>query len=472
MKEIIDLTPKQIVAELDHYIIGQEKAKKAVAIAMRNRSRRMKLSEDVRNEIAPKNILMIGPTGCGKTEIARRLAKLSNAPFLKVEATKYTEVGYVGRDVESIIRDLMNVGFAMVKSEMQEDVKERAEKSTEEDLLDLLLPGSRNKKPSVIPSLRLENKAETNEHETFENNNKNDSTEPTREKFRKLLREGLLDERTVEVEVENEGPNLEFVLSSGNMDDFAEATMSKMQDLFSGRKNNGRRRVTVARAKEILMSKNLNRFIDKDAVARTAKERVEQLGIVFIDEIDKVAGNSGRGSSGPDISREGVQRDILPIVEGSQVSTKYGIVDTSHILFIAAGAFNISKPSDLIPEFQGRFPLRVELESLTAEDFRRILVEPKNSLTVQYKALMETENVTIDFTDDAIKCISELAQSVNSSLENIGARRLHTLMELVVEDISYNSDELTGQTVTIDAKYVDERLKEIVHDQDLSQYIL
>lgn len=467
-KEMLDLTPKQIVAELDHYIIGQQKAKRSVAIAMRNRSRRMKLREEVRNEIAPKNILMIGPTGCGKTEIARRLAKLSGAPFLKVEATKYTEVGYVGRDVESIIRDLMNVGFAMVKDEMQETVKDKAEHATEEELLDLLLPGSRKNKPSLIPSLRIENK---NASEEIHTDNEKTSTEETREKLRVLLREGKLDERTVEVEIENEAPNLEFVLSTGNMDDFAEATMSKMQDLFGGGRNK-RQRVTIARAREILLAKNLNRFVDKDAVAKNAKERVEQLGIVFLDEIDKVAGKSGRGDGGPDISREGVQRDILPIVEGSQVSTKYGIVDTTHILFIAAGAFNVSKPSDLIPEFQGRFPLRVELDSLSAEDFKRILVEPKNSLTMQYRELMKTEGVTIEFTDDAIKRISLLAQEVNASLENIGARRLHTMMELVVEDISFNADELSGQTVKIDAAYVDEKLKEIVHDQDLSQYIL
>lgn len=467
-KEMLDLTPKQIVAELDHYIIGQQKAKRSVAVAMRNRSRRMKLREEVRNEIAPKNILMIGPTGCGKTEIARRLAKLSGAPFLKVEATKYTEVGYVGRDVESIIRDLMNVGFAMVKDEMQETVKDKAEHATEEELLDLLLPGSRKNKPSLIPSLRIENKNASEERST---DNEKTSTEETREKLRVLLREGKLDERTVEVEIENEAPNLEFVLSTGNMDDFAEATMSKMQDLFGGGRNK-RQRVTIARAREILLAKNLNRFVDKDAVAKNAKERVEQLGIVFLDEIDKVAGKSGRGDGGPDISREGVQRDILPIVEGSQVSTKYGIVDTTHILFIAAGAFNVSKPSDLIPEFQGRFPLRVELDSLSAEDFKRILVEPKNSLTMQYRELMKTEGVTIEFTDDAIKRISLLAQEVNASLENIGARRLHTMMELVVEDISFNADELSGQTVKIDAAYVDEKLKEIVHDQDLSQYIL
>lgn len=467
-KEMLDLTPKQIVAELDHYIIGQQKAKRSVAVAMRNRSRRMKLREEVRNEIAPKNILMIGPTGCGKTEIARRLAKLSGAPFLKVEATKYTEVGYVGRDVESIIRDLMNVGFAMVKDEMQETVKDKAEHATEEELLDLLLPGSRKNKPSLIPSLRIENK---NASEEIHTDNEKTSTEETREKLRVLLREGKLDERTVEVEIENEAPNLEFVLGTGNMDDFAEATMSKMQDLFGGGRNK-RQRVTIVRAREILLAKNLNRFVDKDAVAKNAKERVEQLGIVFLDEIDKVAGKSGRGDGGPDISREGVQRDILPIVEGSQVSTKYGIVDTTHILFIAAGAFNVSKPSDLIPEFQGRFPLRVELDSLSAEDFKRILVEPKNSLTMQYRELMKTEGVTIEFTDDAIKRISLLAQEVNASLENIGARRLHTMMELVVEDISFNADELSGQTVKIDAAYVDEKLKEIVHDQDLSQYIL
>ncbi|MEL3907502.1 MAG: ATP-dependent protease ATPase subunit HslU [Treponemataceae bacterium] len=464
-KKMVDLTPKEIVEELDHYIIGQEKAKKFVAIAMRNRTRRMKLQEDVRNEIAPKNILMIGPTGCGKTEIARRLAKLSNAPFIKVEATKYTEVGYVGRDVESIIRDLMNVGFAMVKDEMQADIKDKAEKATEEDILDLLLP--RSKKVSegfLIPSMRIK-QDESNESQSAESNN------DTREKLRAMLREGKLDERMVEVEATTEAPNFEFILSSGNMGDIAEATMGRMNDILSGSRNK-KRRVSVKQAKEILLAKNLDRFVDRDAVASLAKERVEQLGIVFIDEIDKVAGESGRGGSGPDISREGVQRDILPIVEGSQVSTKYGVIDTTHILFIAAGAFNISKPSDLIPEFQGRFPLRVELESLSAEDFKRILIEPKNSLTMQYKALMSTENLKLEFSDSAIERISELAQEVNSSVENIGARRLHTLMELVVEDISFNADSLANQTITVDAEYVDERLKEIVRNQDLSKYIL
>lgn len=464
-KKMVDLTPKEIVEELDHYIIGQEKAKKFVAIAMRNRTRRMKLQEDVRNEIAPKNILMIGPTGCGKTEIARRLAKLSNAPFIKVEATKYTEVGYVGRDVESIIRDLMNVGFAMVKDEMQADIKDKAEKATEEDILDLLLP--RSKKVSegfLIPSMRIK-QDESNESQSAESNN------DTREKLRAMLREGKLDERMVEVEATTEAPNFEFILSSGNMGDIAEATMGRMNDILSGSRNK-KRRVSVKQAKEVLLAKNLDRFVDRDAVASLAKERVEQLGIVFIDEIDKVAGESGRGGSGPDISREGVQRDILPIVEGSQVSTKYGVIDTTHILFIAAGAFNISKPSDLIPEFQGRFPLRVELESLSAEDFKRILIEPKNSLTMQYKALMSTENLKLEFADSAIERISELAQEVNSSVENIGARRLHTLMELVVEDISFNADSLANQTITVDAEYVDERLKEIVRNQDLSKYIL
>lgn len=464
MKQVIDLTPKQIVAELDHYIIGQEKAKKFVAIAMRNRSRRMKLSEEVRNEIAPKNILMIGPTGCGKTEIARRLAKLANAPFLKVEATKYTEVGYVGRDVETIIRDLMNVGINMVKAEMQEDIRKKAEAATEEDILDLLLPGQKRKSGIMMPTLQIENKTENGETEP--------PAQDTREKLRAMLRDGLLDNRTVEVEVSNDSPSFEFIMGSNNMEDIAEATMTRMQELFNGGGRDKKKRITVANAREMLLSKNLDKLIDKDAVVTEAKTRVEQMGIVFIDEIDKVAGKTGRGENGPDISREGVQRDILPIVEGSQVSTKYGMIDTTHILFIAAGAFNISKPSDLIPEFQGRFPLRVELESLTAEDFRRILVEPKNSLVMQYKALMGTENVQLEFTDGAIEQIAELAQEVNSNVENIGARRLHTMMELVVEDISFSADEMAGQVITIDEEYVTGRLKEIVHDQDLSQYIL
>lgn len=468
-KELMDLTPKQIVAELDNYIIGQEKAKKAVAIAMRNRSRRMKLEHDVRNEIAPKNILMIGPTGCGKTEIARRLAKLANAPFLKVEATKYTEVGYVGRDVESIIRDLMNVAFALVKSEMQEDIKLKAETATEEDLLDLLLPTRKKQGATVLPTLQITS-SDTQANE--QNVGEETSEESTREKLRALLRDGKLDERMVELSVANEGPSMEFVFGMNNMEEFAEATMSKFQDLFSSGPKNKKRKVTVKNAREILYAKNIDRFIDRDAVAAEAKERVEQLGIVFIDEIDKVAGKSGRGDGGPDISREGVQRDILPIVEGSQVSTKYGVIDTTHILFIAAGAFSISKPSDLIPEFQGRFPLRVELDSLTAEDFKRILVEPKNSLTMQYKELMSTENVNLEFTDEGILRIAELAQETNSTIENIGARRLHTLMELVVEDVSFRADEMTGETVKIDKSYVEERLKQIVQNQDLSKYML
>ncbi|PIE98116.1 MAG: HslU--HslV peptidase ATPase subunit [Treponema sp.] len=461
-----DLTPKQIVSELDKYIIGQNKAKRAVAIAMRNRVRRMKLPDEVREEISPKNILMIGPTGVGKTEIARRLAKLSKAPFLKVEATKYTEVGYVGRDVESMIRDLMKVGFSMVRAEMQESIKEKAEKNAEEAILDLLLPGSSKKdapsgRPVSIPSIAVKT-------EKKENNEAEDNS--TREKFRKMLREGKLEDRTVEINTAPSMPTFELFVGGNNIEDFAEATMNQFQDMLNGSKRSKRRSVSIKDAREIIMAEQLDRLVDRDKIVEEARHRVEQTGIIFIDEIDKVAAKADRG--GADVSREGVQRDILPIVEGSQVSTKFGIIDTKHILFIAAGAFNISKPSDLIPEFQGRFPLRVELESLHAEDFKRILVEPKNSLTTQYKELLKTEKVEINFNDSAIDRIGHLAAEVNSSMENIGARRLHTLMEMLTEEISFNADEFSGQTIEIDVNYVDERLKDIVKDQDLSRYIL
>ena len=480
-----ELTPPHIVAELDKYIIGQTKAKKAVAVALRNRTRRLKLSEEIREEIAPKNILMIGPTGVGKTEIARRLAKLSGAPFLKVEATKYTEVGYVGRDVESMIRDLMAVGYSMVKSEMQETLKAQAEKNTEEILLDLLLPGSnkkkRNRKESPKPLLIAgsEHDAEDENsreirvevNSTEDDNQAEDDMHETREKFRKMLRDGKFEDKMVEVSVQQSGmPSFEIFAGGSSMEDL-ESAMSNISSMLMGAGKSKRKTTSVKEARMIIMNDQLDKLVDHDKIVEEAKERVEQMGIIFIDEIDKVASKSER-SSGIDVSREGVQRDILPIVEGSKVNTKFGVVDTRHILFIAAGAFSISKPSDLIPEFQGRFPLRVELESLHAEDFKRILLEPKNALTKQYKALLETEGLTVIFKDEAIERMSNLAAEVNSTMENIGARRLHTIMEMLLEDISFNASDMTEKTVEIDRAYVDERLKDIVQDQDLSRYIL
>ena len=480
-----ELTPPHIVAELDKYIIGQTKAKKAVAVALRNRTRRLKLSEEIREEIAPKNILMIGPTGVGKTEIARRLAKLSGAPFLKVEATKYTEVGYVGRDVESMIRDLMAVGYSMVKSEMQETLKAQAEKNTEEILLDLLLPGSNKKKrnrkegakPLLIAGSEHDADAENNKGIRIEVNSIEDSGQAeddmheTREKFRKMLRDGKFEDKMVEVSVQQSGmPSFEIFAGGSSMEDL-ESAMSNISSMLMGAGKNKRKTTSVKEARMIIMNDQLDKLVDHDKIVEEAKERVEQMGIIFIDEIDKVASKSER-SSGIDVSREGVQRDILPIVEGSKVNTKFGVVDTRHILFIAAGAFSISKPSDLIPEFQGRFPLRVELESLHAEDFKRILLEPKNALTKQYKALLETEGLTIIFKDEAIERMSNLAAEVNSTMENIGARRLHTIMEMLLEDISFNASDMNEKTIEIDRTYVDERLKDIVQDQDLSRYIL
>ena len=472
------LTPKEIVARLDTYIIGQKQAKKAVAIALRNRYRRLLLSEDIRDEVAPKNILMIGPTGVGKTEIARRLAKLCKAPFLKVEATKYTEVGYVGRDVESMVRDLMAVGYNMVKEEMQETLRQQAETRVEEDLLDLLLPGSRPEKANdsssggTLPFTIFGTPAPT-----FSDNGSTQKIESqdaqqlssTREKFRTMLREGKLEEREVDVTVkkQNNMPTME-IFAGGNMEDL-EAGMRQITSLFNGNRSK-KKTVTIREARIILTEDHLDRMIDPDKVSDEARQRVEQSGIIFIDEIDKIAVKGERG--GQDVSREGVQRDILPIVEGSKVNTKYGVVDTTHILFIAAGAFSLASPSDLIPELQGRFPLRVELDSLHTEDFRRILLEPKNALTKQYAALLATEKVNIVFADDAIDRMSFLAADVNSRSENIGARRLHTIMETLLEELSFEADEHAGETITITSEYVDKRLQNIVENQDLSRYIL
>ena len=464
------LTPKQIVEKLDQYIIGQEKAKRAVAVALRNRLRRIHLSEDIRDEVAPKNILMIGPTGSGKTEIARRLAKLVNAPFIKVEATKYTEVGYVGRDVESMIRDLMAVGFNNVKAEMEEQMKESSLPKVEEKILDLLLPGTekKQKKPKNSESMQMPENAFILPEQISDEKSES-SQDSTREKFRQMLREGKLEDREVEVTIrrQSRGPSME-IIAGGSLDDLQNG-MQDLQNILTGR-NLKKKMVTVREARKILQAETLDSMIDPDKVADIAKQRVEQSGIVFIDEIDKIA-TKNQNSSGQ-VSREGVQRDILPIVEGSKVNTKWGVVDTTHILFIAAGAFGMSAPSDLIPELQGRFPLRVELESLTKNEFKRILLEPKNALTKQYTALLETEGLKIEFSDDAIDRMSFLAEDVNSRSENIGARRLHTIMEKVLEDASFSADEHSGETLTIDAKFVDEKLRGVVTDVDLSRYIL
>ncbi|HVA18143.1 MAG TPA: ATP-dependent protease ATPase subunit HslU [Candidatus Dormibacteraeota bacterium] len=455
MPSFDELTPREIVVELDKYIIGQTPAKRAVAVALRNRVRRQKLPPEMAEDVLPKNILMIGPTGVGKTEIARRLARLAGCPFTKVEASKYTEVGYVGRDVESMVRDLVEVAIDMVREEKLDEVAERAEQAAEERLLDLLLPSS--PPPPTIETTTPASEAQGKE-----------IAQRTREKLRVQLREGKLDQRMVEVEVrERMMPAFEIVSSQG-----VEEMDINVKDMLSGMfgQQKKKRKMTVAEAYDYLIQEEENKLLDMEQVTRIAVDRVEQMGILFIDEVDKIAGRES--GHGPDVSREGVQRDILPIVEGTTVNTRYGMVRTDHILFIAAGAFHTTKPSDLIPELQGRFPIRVELSSLSEADFVRILTEPKNALIKQYIALLDTEGLKMNFSDDGVASIARFAALVNEQTENIGARRLHTILEKVLEEISFDAPDMKKRTVKIDAAFVQKQLTDVVKDQDLSRYIL
>jgi ATP-dependent HslUV protease ATP-binding subunit HslU len=457
-----ELTPREIVTELDKYVVGQKDAKRAVAIALRNRMRRQKLAPEMAEEVIPKNIIMIGPTGVGKTEIARRLAKLANSPFLKVEASKFTEVGYVGRDVESMIRDLVEIAIEMIREEKLEDVSDRAELNAEERLLDILLPPTSPRPADSAASA-------TGGVVIDAGTTLTESSSRTREKLRQQLREGKLDDRTVEIETrERNFPSFEIISNQG-VEEMDVNLKDMLPNIFGQRTK--KRKMKVNEAFEYLIQEEEQRLIDMEQVTRTAIDRVENSGIIFLDEIDKIAGRES-GHGGPDVSREGVQRDILPIVEGTTVNTRYGMVRTDHILFIAAGAFHVSKPSDLIPELQGRFPIRVELHSLTMEDFVRILTEPKSSLTRQYIALLETEGVKLEFTPDALEEVARFAFRVNEGTENIGARRLHTIMERVLDEISFEAPEKKGQEFKVDAAYVQKMLSEIVKDQDLSRYIL
>jgi ATP-dependent HslUV protease ATP-binding subunit HslU len=448
-----DMTPREIVVELDKYIVGQTAAKRAVAVALRNRVRRQKLEPEMAEDVLPKNILMIGPTGVGKTEIARRLARLAGCPFVKVEASKYTEVGYVGRDVESMVRDLVETSIDMVREEKLDEVADRAEQSAEERVLDLLLP--------PLPPAP----AGTSESELAA---QREQTQRTREKLRAQLREGKLDQRMVDLEVrERAMPSFEIISNQG-----IEEMDVNLKDMLSGffGQQKKKRKMSVADAFEYLIQEEENKLLDMDQLTRVAVERAEQMGIIFIDEIDKVAGREA--GHGPDVSREGVQRDILPIIEGTTVNTRYGMIRTDHILFIAAGAFHVSKPSDLIPELQGRLPIRVELQSLKEEDFVRILTEPKNALIKQYIALLDTEGVKLQFSEDAVEAIAKFATSVNEQTENIGARRLHTILEKVLDELSFEAPDLKKKSVKVDAAYVNKQLADIVKNQDLSRYIL
>jgi ATP-dependent HslUV protease ATP-binding subunit HslU len=484
-----DMTPKQIVEELDKYIVGQDKAKRAVAIALRNRYRRRLLAEDMREEVIPKNILMIGPTGVGKTEIARRLAQIARAPFIKVEATKFTEVGYVGRDVDSMVRDLAQLAIRMVENEKVVEVQDQARGLVIDRILDILQPMPRHERQprtldttfEMIGRLIGGQKPEEQQPEpepepapsTSEEELRDDIQRRARirEKLRKQIEEGLLDDQKIEIEVEESGgsPFLQVFTPQG-MEEMGMDMQGMLGSMMPKKKRT--KTVTVGEAKEILLQEEAQRLIDQDQIVREAIDRTEQTGIIFVDELDKIAGREKDSMGGPQVSREGVQRDILPIIEGSTVVTKYGPVRTNHILFIAAGAFHISKPSDLIPELQGRLPIRVELDSLREDDFKRILTEPKNALIRQYVELLATEGVRVDFTEDAITEIASIATEVNSQMENIGARRLHTIMERLLEDISFNASERAGETVTIDAAYVRKTLEGIVKNEDLSKYIL
>ena len=461
MENIKNMTPQEIVNELDKYIIGQKEAKRNVAIALRNRWRRLNVNDEIKNEIIPNNILMIGATGVGKTEIARRLAKLSDAPFTKVEASKFTEVGYVGRDVESMVRDLVEQSVNLVKTIKKEEVKVKAEESVNNLILDILIPPV-NKVQSNI-NLSLEKK---------ENNTDKEINEKTRDKFKQKIKNGELDDRKIEISVQKPNNSGIGMIGGGMMD---ESSMINLQDMISNMmpKRNKKRKVTIGEAKKILLESEVSKLIDMDEVKEEAINKAENTGIIFIDEIDKISGSSSKGG-GPDVSREGVQRDLLPIVEGTSVTTKYGVIKTDHILFIAAGAFHLSKPSDLIPELQGRFPIRVELDNLTQEDFLKILCEPKNSLTKQYKALIKAENVEIIFNDDALKEISNKAFIINSEIENIGARRLHTVMSKLLNEILFDIPEKIGPNakVVITKKMVEDKLNSITENKDLSEYIL
>jgi ATP-dependent HslUV protease ATP-binding subunit HslU len=463
------LSPREIVLELDRFVVGQDKAKRAVAVALRNRIRRQALPADMAAEVTPKNILMIGPTGVGKTEIARRLAHLAGSPFLKVEASKFTEVGYVGRDVESMVRDLVGVGVDMVRREKQEEVRERAQRNVEEQLLDLLLPPPRNPEPfdaSAEPA-GVDDRGGASPRRA-DDARPREAFQATREKLRDQLRAGALDHRQVEVEVRDRSVPSFQILSSQGVEEMDVNVKDLLPGLFGGRTR--RRRLTIPEAREVLQKDEEARLVDADEVARLAVARVQEAGIIFIDEMDKIAGREG--GHGPDVSREGVQRDILPIVEGTTVSTKFGAVRTDHILFIAAGAFHVSKPSDLIPELQGRFPIRVELTPLTFEDLVRILREPKGALLAQYRALLSTEEVDLQFTDDAVSEMARFAMQVNDQTENIGARRLATILETVLEDVSFEGGSSGPRTVRIDADEVRRRLAGLVKDQDLSRFIL